>query len=300
MSKKKHLFFGSATAIVTPFSKGQIDYLALGKMIDFQLENETDALVILGTTGEASTIYENERSELISFAKRKLGGKIPLIVGTGSNATSVAVRYSKSAESLGADGCLVVTPYYNKASAKGLVEHYKEIAKSVKIPVIVYNVPSRTGVKIPIEVYGELAKMGNVVGVKEASGDLGYLTELIYNYKDKFDIYTGCDELILPTLALGGKGVVSVVSNVVPREVRNLCAAYKNGNTREARKIQLHLSPLIKEIFAEVNPIPIKCALYKMGMCENEYRLPLCPSVRDKEIEKILGHYNLITAPRSY
>ena len=300
MSKKKHLFFGSATAIVTPFSRGQIDYLALGKMIDFQLENGTDALVILGTTGEASTIYENERSELIAFARRKTDGKIPLIVGTGSNATSVAVRYSKSAESLGADGCLVVTPYYNKASAKGLTEHYREIAKSVKIPIILYNVPSRTGVKIPMEVYRSLAKISNIVGVKEASGDLGYLTELIYNHKEDFDIYTGCDELILPTLALGGQGVISVVSNIMPKEVKALCSAYKNGNTKEARALQLYLSPLIKELFAEVNPIPVKGALYKMGMCENEYRLPLCPSARGKEIEEILGKYNLITAPHSY
>ena len=294
MSKKKHLFFGSATAIVTPFSKGQIDYLALGKMIDFQLECGTDALVILGTTGEASTIYENERSELISFAKRKTAGKIPLIVGTGSNATSVAVRYSKAAEGLGADACLVVTPYYNKASAKGLVEHYREIASSIKIPIIVYNVPSRTGVKIPIDTYGELAKFSNILGVKEASGDLGYLTELIHNYKDRFDVYTGCDELVLPTLALGGKGVISVVSNVMPREMHELCAAFKAGNTREARRIQLNLSPFIKEMFAEVNPIPIKCALYKMGMSENEYRLPLCRSTRENEIEAILKKYDLV------
>ncbi len=294
MRKKKRLFFGSATAIVTPFSGGQIDYLSLGRMIEHQLSEGTDGIVILGTTGEASTIYENERSELITFAKRKINGRAPLIVGTGSNATSVAVRYSKAAEALGADGCLVVSPYYNKASAKGLIEHYREIARNVKIPIIIYNVPARTGVKIPMEVYGALSKISNVVGVKEASGDLGYLTELLYNYREDFDVYTGCDELILPTLALGGAGVISVVSNVLPRKVKALCEEFKNGKTREARELQLYLTPLIKELFAEVNPIPVKEALYKMGMCEREYRLPLCPSTRERQIDKILKHYNLV------
>ena len=294
MSKKKQLFFGSATAIVTPFSRGQIDYLSLGRMIDYQLSQGTDAIVILGTTGEASTIYENERSELISFAKRKIDGRAPLIVGTGSNATSVAIRYSKAAEALGADGCLVVSPYYNKASTKGIIQHYREIAKSVKIPIIIYNVPSRTGVKIPLEAYGTLSKIDNIVGVKEASGDLGYLSELLYRHKEDFDVYTGCDELILPTLALGGKGVISVVSNILPREVKELCAEFNSGNTKKARHLQLYLTPLIKEMFAEVNPIPIKCALYKMGACENEYRLPLCQSTRERKIEKILKLYNLL------
>lgn len=294
MRKKKRLFFGSATAIVTPFSGGQIDYLSLGRMIEHQIAEGTDGIVILGTTGEASTIYENERSELITFAKRKINGRVPLIVGTGSNATSVAVRYSKSAEALGADGCLVVTPYYNKASTRGLIEHYREIAKSVKIPIIIYNVPSRTGVKIPREVYDALSKTPNIVGVKEASADLGYLTELLYTHKESFDVYTGCDELILPTLALGGAGVISVVGNLMPRETHDLCHEFKNGNTKRARELQLYLSPLIKELFAEVNPIPVKCALCKMGMCENEYRLPLCPSAREKQIEKILKQYSLI------
>jgi len=294
MSKKKQLFFGSATAIVTPFSRGQIDYLSLGRMIDYQLSQGTDAIVILGTTGEASTIYENERSELISFAKRKIDGRAPLIVGTGSNATSVAIRYSKAAEALGADGCLVVSPYYNKASTKGIVQHYREIAKSVKIPIIIYNVPSRTGVKIPLEAYGTLSKIDNIVGVKEASGDLGYLSELLYRHKEDFDVYTGCDELILPTLALGGKGVISVVSNILPKEVKELCAEFNSGNTKKARHLQLYLTPLIKEMFAEVNPIPIKCALYKMGACENEYRLPLCQSTRERKIEKILKQYSLL------
>lgn len=294
MSKKKNLFFGSATAIITPFSDGYIDYLAFGELIDFQLSNGTDAIVILGTTGEASTIYENERSEIIAFAKRKIKGRVPLIVGTGSNATSVAVRYTKNAEACGADGCLVVSPYYNKATEKGLIEHYKEIARNVSIPIIVYNVPSRTGLSIPISVYTALKDVDNIVAIKEASGNLGYLTELLEKHKDDFDVYTGCDELILPTLALGGRGVVSVISNIVPSYVHELCKEYEGGNVQKARELQLYLNPLIKEMFCEVNPIPIKTALCKMGMCKNEFRLPLCRSSREKQIEKLLKDYHLI------
>ena len=294
MGRKKSLFFGSATAIVTPFWDGQIDYLSFGEMIDHQLGCGTDAIVILGTTGEASTIYENERCEIINFAKRKIGARVPLIVGTGSNATSVAIRYSKTAEALGADGCLVVTPYYNKATPKGLCKHYKEIAKSVNIPIIMYNVPSRTGVSIPVEAYKELSAIDNIVGVKEASGSLGYITELIQKYGSCFDFYTGCDELILPTLALGGKGTVSVVSNIMPSHVHQLCYEFASGNIKKARELQLYLIPLIKELFAEVNPIPVKTALYQMGLCKNEFRLPMCGSTREKQIVAVLKQYNLI------
>jgi len=294
MGRKKSLFFGSATAIITPFNDGNVDYLAFGDLIEHQLSNGTDAIVVLGTTGEASTIYENERSEIITFAKRKIGGRVPLIVGTGSNATSVAVRYTKTAEALGADGCLVVSPYYNKATPKGLTQHYKAIAKSVKIPIIMYNVPTRTGVNIPMEVYGDLHKIENIVGVKEASGNLSYISTLIEKYGDYYDVYTGCDELLLPTLALGGHGGVCVVSNIVPSHMHQLCAEYKAGNVEKAREIQLYLNPLIKEMFAEVNPIPIKTALSQIGLCKNEFRLPMCKSTRDKQIASILEKYNLI------
>ena len=294
MSKKKRLFFGSATAIVTPFSNGEIDYSALGKMIDYQLSQGTDAIVVLGTTGEAPTIYENERNELISFAKERIRGRVPLIVGTGSNATSVAVRYTKAAQELGADGCLVVSPYYNKATENGIVEHYREIAKSADIPIIIYNVPSRTGVKIPMEAYSRLSKIENIVAVKEASGDLGYLAELLHNHKAELDIYTGCDELILPTLALGGQGVISVVSNITPHAVHRLCDDFRKNNIASARALQLYLSPLIKEMFAEVNPIPVKEALYRMKLCKNEYRLPLCKSTRIHQIEDILKKYSIL------
>lgn len=294
MGRKKSLFFGSATAIITPFSDGNVDYISFGELIDFQLSNGTDAIVILGTTGEASTIYENERSEIITFAKRKIGGKVPLIVGTGSNATSVAVRYTKTAEALGADGCLVVSPYYNKATPRGLTEHYKAIAKSVKIPIIMYNVPARTGVSIPIDVYGSLSKIDNVVAIKEASGSIPYITEILEKYSAYFDVYTGCDEMILPTLALGGRGVISVVSNIAPSYTHQLCKEYEEGNTEKAKEIQLFLNPLIKEMFSEVNPIPIKTALSIMGMCKNEFRLPMCKSTREKQISNTLKKYSLI------
>ena len=294
MFNKKTLFFGSATAIVTPFSGEEIDYDALGKMIDFQLSQETDAIVVLGTTGEAPTIYEREREELIAFSKERIGKRVPLIVGTGSNATSVAVRYTKGAAAQGADGCLVVTPYYNKATERGIIDHYRAISQSVDIPIIIYNVPSRTGVKIPISAYEALAKEENIVAVKEASGDLGYLSELIYRCGKELDVYTGCDELILPTLALGGKGVISVISNIVPSEVHSLCTDFKNDDIEKARAAQLRLMPLIKEMFAEVNPIPIKEALFQMGFCKKQYRLPLCPSARESQIAWVLKGYSLI------
>ena len=294
MSRKKNLFTGCATALVTPFKDGEIDYIAFKELIEFQISHGADGIVILGTTGEASTVYEDERREAVSFAVSLAKGRIPVIVGTGSNATSVAVRYTKMAHELGADGCLVVTPYYNKSTTHGLIEHFTTVAKSADIPIILYNVPSRTAVSIPMEAYGALAKIDNIVGVKEASASLGYVTELIQKYGEYYDVYTGCDELILPTLALGGKGVISVIGNVVPSYVHQLCAEFFDKNYQKARELQLRLNPLIKEMFSEINPIPIKTALYKMGMCENEFRLPMCKSAREQEIINILKEYCLI------
>ena len=294
MSKKERLFFGSGTAIITPFKDGGVDYIALGNLIERQLLNSTDAIIVLGTTGEAPTIYEKERCEIITFAKKVINGSCPLIVGTGSNATSVAIRYTKNAQDLGADGCLVVSPYYNKASAKGLMLHYRAIAECVKIPIIMYNVPSRTGMNIPMEVYEDLKSVDNITGVKEAGGSLSYTTELISKYKDFFHIYTGCDELTLSTLALGGCGVISVVSNLLPSHMHRLCAEFSQGNVLKAQELQLYLSPLIKEMFSEVNPIPVKTALAKMGLCTDELRLPLCQSQRSKEIARVLKDYGLL------
>lgn len=291
---KQTLFTGSATAIVTPFRDGGIDYEAFGSLIDFQIENKTDALVVLGTTGESATISESERYEIIAFAKRRINKRVPLIVGSGTNNTQVSLRYSKSAQGQGADGLLIVTPYYNKATERGLIEHYSLIAKSVDVPIILYNVPSRTGVNIPISVYKALSSIENIVGIKEASGNVGYLTELLHACYGNYDVYSGCDDLTLPVLSLGGKGVISVVSNIIPEIMHTLCHEFLNGNHQRATQLQLYLMPLIKEMFKEVNPIPIKTALYLMGKIQNELRLPLCSSTRSDSIESILQQYNLV------
>ncbi len=294
MGRKKRVFSGSACALITPFKNGKIDYVALDEMIDFQINNGTDAIVLLGTTGEASTIFESERSEIIPFAKEKIKGRVPLIVGTGSNCTEVAIRYTKSASAMGADACLVVTPYYNKATPSGLFEHFKQIAKASTVPIILYNVPSRTGVNIPMSVYDSLAKIDNIVGVKEASGKISYISELISRHSADFDIYSGCDELTLPSLALGAQGVISVVANITPSYMHQLCMELFHGNMEKSRQIQEYLNPLISELFLEVNPIPVKTAMYLMSMCKNEFRLPMCKSTRESEVKSILSSYGLV------
>ena len=291
---KQTLFTGSATAIVTPFRDGGIDYEAFGELIDFQIENGTDAIVVLGTTGESATISESERYEIIAFAKRRINKRVPLIVGSGTNNTQVSLRYSKSAESQGADGLLIVTPYYNKATERGLIEHFSLIAKSVDVPVILYNVPSRTGVNIPIGVSKALFGVENIVGIKEASGNIATSAEIIHIFHDRYDVYSGCDDLTLPILSLGGKGVISVVSNILPQIMHTLCHEFLNNNHKKSTELQLYLMPLIKEMFSEVNPIPIKTALYLMGKIQNEFRLPLCQSTRTDSIEATLKQYGVL------
>ena len=294
MSAKTTLFKGVATAIVTPFRDGGIDYESFGNLIDFQIENQADAIVVLGTTGESATVSESERYEIIAFAKRRIDKRIPLIVGSGTNNTQVSLRYSKSAQSQGADGLLIVTPYYNKATERGLIEHFSIIAKNVSIPIILYNVPSRTGVNIPISVYKALSSIENIVAVKEASGNVATASQIIHACNDSYDVYSGCDDLILPILSLGGKGVISVVSNAIPQLIHTLCHQFFQGNHKEAAKLQLYLTPLITEMFAEVNPIPIKTALSLLGKIQNEFRLPLCGSTRTDSVEAILKQYNLL------
>lgn len=294
MGKKQQVFFGSGCALVTPFKNGEIDYEALEELIDFQIRNGTDAIILLGTTGEASTINENEREKIIPFAKEKIGGRVPLIVGTGTNSTEVSVRYTKMAESLGASACLAVTPYYNKATDNGLIEHYKKVAGSVDIPIILYNVPSRTGVNISFKVYRELAQIQNIVGVKEASGSVSYLQKLIRDFGNDFDVYSGNDDLTLTTLALGGKGVISVCANLTPSLMHQLCYEYASDNLTKSRELEYKLLPLFDELFKEVNPIPVKTALYLMGLVKNEFRLPLCKSTRLTELESVLSQLNLV------
>ena len=277
------LFTGVCTALITPFKNGEIDYPKLKKLIEFQIEQGVDALLVNGTTGESATLSECEKRELISFAVREVGGRVPLIAGTGSNSTKKAIHLSQFACDVGADAILVVTPYYNKASNEGLIEHYETIANNVDVPLILYNVPSRTGVNIPLSVYEKLSEHKNIVAVKEASSSVGDFAKLSQKCGDKLDLYSGNDDLLLPTLSLGGKGVISVVSNILPKEIGEICKLYFTGKAKEATALQLKLLPLINVIFSEINPIPIKAIMSHKGFCEAEYRLPLCPMNEDKK-----------------
>lgn len=273
---KRGLFNGVCTALITPFKDGKIDYVSLKKLIEFQIENGVDALLINGTTGESATLTEQEKREIIDFSVREVNGRVPLIAGTGSNDTKKAVELSQYACEVGADGVLVVTPYYNKASAQGLIEHYEKIANEVDVPLIIYNVPSRTGVNIPISVYERLSKHKNIVGVKEASPSVSDFARLCAKCGSNLALYSGNDDLIVPFLSLGGMGVFSVLSNALPKEIGDICRLFFEGKTKEASALQLALMPLIDAIFSEVNPIPIKALMAHLGFCCEEYRLPLC------------------------
>lgn len=288
MNKKKKVFSGCATAIVTPFKNGNVDFDALSRLIDFQLSASVSALVVLGTTGESANITERERQEIIEHSAKRVGGKIPLIVGAGSNSTTLAIKKTHIAAECGASAILSVTPYYNKATDEGVYRHYSEIALSTKLPVILYNVPSRTGLRLSEGALGMLKDIENIVGVKEASADVSEVERKIARFGEDYHFYSGCDELILPIYALGGEGVISACSNVIPREIATLCRLFEGNDIKSAQKIARKISPLIKELFAEVNPIPVKGALSLMNMCENELRLPLTPSSRLDKIKKEL------------
>ena len=272
---KKTIFTGSGVAIITPFNENGVDFDALAKLIDFQIENNTDAIIICGTTGEASTMPDSEHLSVIDFAVKRVAGRIPVIAGTGSNDTPHGIELAKNAEKLGVDGLLLVTPYYNKTSQKGLVLHYNAIANAVNIPIILYNVPGRTGLKIDIATAKELAKTENIVGFKEASGDMSYATQLAAECPE-LTIYSGNDDLNIPIMSIGGKGCISVLANVMPQETHDMCMKYMEGDTATALKLQLELLDLIKALFIEVNPIPVKTALNLMGMNAGNLRLPLC------------------------
>ncbi len=281
--KGKPIFTGVCTALVTPFKNGEVDYPSLKGLIEFQIESGIDALLINGTTGESATLSENEKQELISFAMREVDGRVPLVAGTGSNSTRSAIQLSKFAHAAGVDALLVVTPYYNKASADGLYKHYEAIASACEAPIFIYNVPSRTGLNVPLEVYERLAKIDNIVAIKEASTSVSDLVRLAQRCGGELDVYSGNDDLILPALALGGKGVISVLSNALPKEACDICKLWFSGNVDGARALQLRLLPLINALFSEVNPLPIKALLAKTGLCSEEYRLPLSPMSEDKK-----------------
>ncbi len=274
--EKSTIFTGSAVAIVTPFQNNKVDYESFGKIIEFQIANKTDAIVVCGTTGEGSTLTDDEHRECIKYCVEKVDGRVPVIAGTGSNDTDYALELSKYACDAGADALLVVTPYYNKATPKGLIKSFTMIADAATKPVILYNVPSRTGVGIPISVYRELGKHENIVAVKEANGNISAIAELAAECGDMLDIYSGNDDQIVPILSLGGKGVISVLSNVMPRETHDICELFFNGRAKESAELQLKLLKLINNLFIEVNPIPVKTAMSLMGFCSEEMRLPLC------------------------
>ena len=289
------VFTGSGTALITPFGPGGVNFETFGKLIDFQIEGGTDALVICGTTGEAVTMHDEERSEAISFAKKRAAGRVPVIAGTGTNETPRAIALSKAAYDAGADALLVVTPYYNKTSQHGLVKYFYEVADCTPLPNIVYNVPSRTSLNIAAPTLAEIAKHPNIVGIKEASADIVQIIEMARLCPD-IDIYSGNDDHVLALLAAGGKGVITTVGNIIPKMVHDMCQAFFDGDIAESRKLQFRMNPLVKAIFSDVNPIPVKTALRHMGFDVGELRAPLCdmlPAV-EKNLVAVMREYGLL------
>lgn len=271
------IFTGAGVAIVTPFHEdGSVNYEKFAELIEFQVANGTDAIIVCGTTGEASTLSHEEHLDVVGFCIKQVAGRIPVVAGTGSNCTETAIYLSTEAEKLGADGLLLVSPYYNKATQKGLYTHFKAIADSVKIPVILYNIQGRTGVNIAPETIVKLCKeVDNIVGVKEASGNISQIAKIMALANGEIDLYSGNDDQIVPILSLGGKGVISVLSNVAPKETHDMCQLYFDGKVQESAKEQLRAIPLCDALFCEVNPIPVKAGLNMMGMGAGPLRLPL-------------------------
>lgn len=288
------IFIGSGVALVTPFKENkEINFEKLEELLKFQIENKTDAIIINGTTGEASTLTEEEQLELIGKTIKFVEKKIPVIAGTGSNNTGHAIKMSCEAEKLGVDGLLVINPYYNKTNTKGLIEHFKQIAAAVNIPIILYNVPGRTGMSISMEVLDGLKEIKNIVGIKEASGDMTYAMNIARIFGERYDIYSGNDDIILPMTSIGGKGVISVLANVLPLETHNIVWNYIEGRTEEAKELQLRLNGFVHSLFIETNPIPVKKALNILGWEVGGYRLPLydiseeASEILKKEMKKI-------------
>ena len=293
---KKTIFKGAGVAIITPFTEDGVNYDELGRIIEDQIANGTDAIVITGTTGESSTMSDEEHKEAIRYTVEKVNKRIPVIAGTGSNETSYAIQLSKYAEEVGTDGLLLVTPYYNKATQKGLIAHYTAIADAVNIPIILYNVPSRTGVTIQIPTFVELAKHPNIVAVKEASGNLSAVAKIRHAVGDALDVYSGNDDQIVPILSLGGKGVISVLSNVAPKKTHDICQLYFDGKVEESAKLQIELIDLIDALFCEVNPIPVKVAMRMLGYEAGPLRLPLCEMepAHEEQLRQALKAHGLL------
>lgn len=290
------IFKGSGVAIVTPFNENGVNFEKLRELIEAQTKGGTDALIVCGTTGEASTMTESEKKETIKFAVEVVNKRIPVIAGTGSNNTSDTVKMSSWAESVGVDGLLVITPYYNKTTQKGLVAHFGEVASNVKIPIVLYNVPSRTGMNLLPSTILELTKYENIVAVKEASGNISQIAKIKELCGDKIHIYSGNDDQIIPILSLGGSGVISVAANILPREIHDICYEYFNGNLKNALDLQLKYLSLINALFIENNPIPVKKAMNLMGMEVGQVRLPLVDICENNEtiLKEELSKHGLI------
>lgn len=293
---RNNLFYGSATALVTPFRGNRIDFDALENLIDCQIESDTDALVILGTTGEPSTISDAERSAIIECAQARCGRRVPLIIGTGSNDTRTAIRQATEAQMLGADALLVVTPYYNRASRQGLIDHFTAIADKAEIPIIMYNVPSRTGLNLSPSLVAELAKHPMLCALKDANSDTAHMTEMYRICGEGIAIYSGNDDCVLQAMALGARGVISVAGNIIPGEMHNMVMSWIRGDSKACREIQMKWLPLIRRLFSEVSPIPVKAALSMMGRIENTLRLPLVPldEAQQEELRRELKRMDLI------
>ena len=293
---KKTIFTGAATAIITPLCENGIDFEQFGRLIDWQINEGIDAIVVCGTTGEASTLTDEEHRDAIAFAVKQVAGRVPVIAGTGSNDTAYAIDLTRFACEAGVDGILLVTPYYNKATQKGLIESFRAVADISTKPIILYNVPSRTGCNILPATAAILAEHPNIVAIKEASGNISQIAELAALTRGKLDIYSGNDDQIVPILALGGKGVISVLSNPMPKETSELCHKFFAGDVEGSLKMQLDLLPFVNALFCEVNPIPVKAAMAAMGFCENSVRLPLTvmESAHEAEMLAIMRQWNLI------
>lgn len=294
---KKEIFRGAGVAIVTPMNEdNSINYEVLGKLIDNQIQNNTDAIIICGTTGESPTMTDDEHIDAIKFAVTHVNKRVPVVAGTGSNDTSYAIELSKEAKSLGVDGLLQVTPYYNKTSQRGLIAHFTKIADATDVPIILYNVPGRTGVTISADTYKILSEHKNIVATKEASGNLSLMAETRSLCGDNLHIYTGNDDQIVPTLSLGGIGVISVISNIMPQETHDICQLYFDGKVKESSDLMLKMLPIINAMFMDVNPIPVKEAFNLMGVNVGECRMPLVSmdSEQVAKLKSIMQRYDLI------
>ncbi len=290
------VFRGVATALITPMNSNGIDYDAFGRVIDWQIEQGINALVIVGTTGEGATLPDSEHRQALEFAVNRIAKRVPMIAATGSNDTSYAISLTKFATEIGADAALTVTPYYNKATQNGLVKMYTTIADASGIPLILYNVPSRTGIGIEPETYAKLAEHPMIRGIKEANSDISKIAKTAHLVGDKLDIYSGNDDQVIPIMSLGGIGVISVLSNIMPKQTVEMCDKFFAGDLAGAAKLQLDYLPLINALFSEVNPIPVKAAMAAMGWCENYVRLPLTPMEESHwlKLEALMKEQNLL------